>query len=149
VIFFAAFALFFVGVALFGSQSPGLGWVLAALSGVCTYAAFRRGLSIERSGVRIIRPWRLHDLTVEWNDIASFEMQTGQGQSPLSLIRASDQRKIPIPVFPKPRNAIDPEVNPRYAKYHAKVNALVDELNARAAVHRPSPELAGRQAPLG
>jgi hypothetical protein len=149
VIFFAVFTLFFAGVGLFGSQNPALGWVLAAFGCVCTYAAFRRGLAIEHSGVRIIRPWRIHDLSVRWDDIASFEMQTGQGQSPLSLVRASDQRRIPIPVFPKPRNAINPEVNPRYLKYHAKIKALVDELNATADAQRHSPELASRQTPLG
>jgi hypothetical protein len=57
------------------------------------------GLFVEAAGIRIVRPWRLHALSIDWSDVARFEMQTGAGRWPVSLIRLSDQRRIPIPTY--------------------------------------------------
>jgi len=134
-LFFAAFAVLFLYATVSLSKNNALAGVLALFCFVSTYAAWRRGLYAEAAGVRIVRPWRLHALRVEWRDIDRFEARSGAGQFPVTLIRVSDQRAIAIPTFPRPRKAIDPSVNPRYKGLCAKVQAQVDELNLLREQH--------------
>jgi hypothetical protein len=129
-VFFGAFALLFAGFAAFGSQSPGAAAVLAAGSALYACDVWRRGLFVEAGGVRIVRPWRLRSVRIDWQDIARFEMRTGPGQWPVVLIRASDQRRIPVPTFPRPRKDIS-----GYETLPLKVQAQVDELNRLLEQH--------------
>ena len=125
-LFFFGFAVFFLSAAFWGHQNPGL----AAVEGVLFFAfgcvSWRRGLFLEQTGVKIVRPLRLRPLRVQWHDIARFELRAGSGQSPVNLIRASDGCAIGVPTFPRPRGNYD---DPRYAKLRARAQAQVDELN--------------------
>jgi hypothetical protein len=132
ILFFGAFAAFFLGAALFGSQSPGLAGGVALFCCLFVCNALRQGLFVEAAGVRIVRPWRLRALRFEWDDIDRFELRTGAGQSPVNLICMSDQRAIAVPTFPKPRRSLD---TPRYQSLRAKVQAQVDELNLLRKQH--------------
>jgi hypothetical protein len=136
VLFFGAFAVLFTGFAVFGSQSPGAAAVLAAGSAVYAYDLQRRGLFVEADGVRIVQPWRRHPLRFAWHDIAGFEMQTRPGQWPVVLISNSDQRRIPVPTFSKPRKDLD---TPERYGMRKKVQAQIDELNRLLEQHSGVP----------
>jgi hypothetical protein len=132
---FGGFTLFFVGAAIFGSQSPGLAAVLAVLFGACTANTWRQGLYTDPTGVRIVLPGRLKARRIAWSDIDRFEVRSGAGQSPVTLIRAPDHEPVAVPTFPRPRKPVPPN----WKKYHAKVQGQVDELNQLLAQYqRPS-----------
>jgi hypothetical protein len=139
ILFFCALGLVCSGLAVYGfskgyaplgSHSPGAAAALAAGSVVYACDLWRRGLFVEARGIKLVRPWRLHAVHVDWDDIARFEMHTAAGQWPVSLIRASDQRRIPVPTFSKPRKDIS-----GYATLPVKVQAQVDELNGLLEQH--------------
>ncbi len=118
------------GYAPFGRHAPGITAVLGIGCVLYAFDVWRRGLFVEPGGVKIVRPWRLRALRISWHEIARFEMQTAPGRRPVSLIRASDQRRIPVPTFPKPRKDIS-----EYATLPAKVQGQVDELNRLLEQH--------------
>jgi len=142
--YFGAAAIFFLCFALFGSQSPGLAAVLAALSGALAFAFWRLGLHVEPSGVRIILPARWTGRLVKWSDIERFEARFGSGQYPVALIRASDQRALGVPVFLKTRTDTSGD---RFRGYQAQVQAQVDELNAVLEAHRAQAVTEGLTTP--
>jgi hypothetical protein len=138
-VFFWAMAVFgfLKGYAPFGGHSPVACAVFAAASAAAAISGRGQGLYVEDAGVRLVRPFRPRALTVVWHDIVKFGLRIDRGIAPVNLIRASDQRVIAVPTFPRPRNAIDPGINPRYAGLRAKVEAQVDDLNALLDEHHP------------
>jgi hypothetical protein len=134
--YFGAAAIFFLCFALFGSQSPGLAAVLAALSGALAFAFWRLGLHTGPAGVRIVLPGRWTGRLIRWSEIERFEARFGPGRYPVALVRASDQRALGVPLFLKTRTDTTGD---QYHKYRAAVQARVDELNALLEAHRPHP----------
>lgn len=133
--FFGGFTLFFLGAAIFGSQSPGLAAALAAFFGAWTASIWRQGLYVESTGVRIILPGRLKARRITWAHIDRFEVRYGVGKSPVTLIRAPNEEDVRIPTFPVPRRA-DLGEDPRFSGYRARVEGQVNELNQLMAHHR-------------
>ncbi|HEX3804174.1 MAG TPA: hypothetical protein VHV75_15165 [Solirubrobacteraceae bacterium] len=92
----------------------------------------RRGIYEEPTGVKMIRPGRFTPRRIPWSEIERFEARSGAGQSPVTLIRAPDHQAIAVPTFARPRRAIQP----KFKKYHTRVQVQVDELNAVLAAHQ-------------
>ncbi len=118
--------------AIFGSQNPGLAGIIALLAAGFTVSVWRQALYIEPTGVKLVLPARLRPHRIEWSDIEKFEVRLGVGQSPVTLIRASDQRPIAVPTYPRLRKPVPPGAK----KYRVKVQRQVDELNALLETHR-------------
>jgi hypothetical protein len=122
---------FVKGYPTWGRHSPGFAAILGVIALLNTYDGWRRGIYIEAAGVKIVRPWRPHAIRVDWQDIARFEMQTTGGW-PVILVRGSDQRRIPVPTFPRPSKSLD---SPDRRNLRDKVEMYVNELNLLLEQH--------------
>jgi hypothetical protein len=132
-VFFGGFTAFFLGVALFGSQNPGLAGIIALLSGVVTADTWRHGLYVEPTGVKLVSPGRLRPRRIPWSEIERFEAHLVARKYPVTLIRAPDHQPINVPTFPRIRNPTPPQI---MKKYRVRLQRQVDELNALLAAHR-------------
>jgi hypothetical protein len=136
-LFCGGMTVFWLGAAIFGSQSPGLAAVFALGSFAATVHYSRRGLCVESAGVRlIVSPW-LKARRIQWPDIDRFEVRYGVGKAPVTLIRRSDEQPIAVPTFPRPGRLDATDTTRAFVrKYRAKVESQVDELNQLLAEHK-------------
>jgi len=144
----AGLGLFFLSNGLvWGHQISWSGIVIGVLLLGCSLASWRRALLVDADGVRVVRPFRPRALDVAWNDIAKFELVESPRHEPVALVRASDQRVICLPTFPKYRGFYD---DPKHKDQRAKAQAQVDELNRLLGEHStppatPGPALGGQR----
>ncbi len=140
-LFFGAMSIFWVVETVTIHKNKGFVGAIALLSLWTGWTAFREGLFAGPSGVRLARSPGIGILSfirtvrVPWSDIDRFEFRPGGRASYFAqLIRASDQRAIPIPFIGYPRD----EYSRFYAKWHATAEAQMDQLNGLLQASRES-----------